>query len=80
VNDEQIHRSIEELVSEEHRLGEDQERGRHSETDAARLATVKITLDRYWDLLRQRRALSENGLDPDGAQVRDAAVVEEYRQ
>jgi hypothetical protein len=41
---------------------------------------VKITLDRYWDLLRQRRALSENGLDPDGARVRDVSVVEDYRQ
>jgi hypothetical protein len=80
LNDEQIHRGIEELVAEEHRLWEDQERGGHSETDAARLAMVKITLDRYWDLLRQRRALSENGLDPDAARVRDVSVVEDYRQ
>lgn len=80
MNDEQIHQAIEELVAEEHRLWDDQERGGHTETDAARLTMVKVTLDRYWDLLRQRRALSENGLDPDAARVRDASVVEEYRQ
>jgi len=80
LDDERIHRAIEELVAEEHRLWDDQARGGHSETDAARLTMVKITLDRYWDLLRQRRALSENGSDPDAARVRDVSVVEEYRQ
>jgi hypothetical protein len=80
MNDEQIHQAIEALVAEEHRLWEDQGRGGHSETDAARLRVVKVTLDRYWDLLRQRRAYEEEGLDPEAAQLRDASVVENYRQ
>jgi hypothetical protein len=39
-----------------------------------------VQLDRYWDLLRQRDARRRAGLDPDGAQVRSADVVEGYRQ
>jgi Protein of unknown function (DUF2630) len=80
MNDEQIHDAIEQLVAEEHRLWEDQAHGDHSATDAQRLAVVKVTLDRYWDLLRQRRAYAEHVLDPEAARVRDAAVVEEYLQ
>ncbi len=81
MNDEQIQRAIEELVAEEHRLWEDQARGGdHVASDAERLAVVKVTLDRYWDLLRQRRAYAEHSLDPDAATVRDASVVESYRQ
>jgi hypothetical protein len=80
MNDEQIHQAIEELVAEEHRLWDDQARGVHGESDAERLRVVKVTLDRYWDLLRQRRAYEEHSLDPDAARVRDASVVENYRQ
>ncbi len=77
---EQIQRAIQELVAEEQRLWDDQARGDHATTDAARLTTVKVTLDRYWDLLRQRRAYEEYALDPDAARVRDASVVENYLQ
>ncbi len=80
MNDEQIQRTIEELVAEEHRLWEDQARGGHAETDRQRLAVVKVTLDRCWDLLRQRRAYEEHSLDPDAATLREASVVENYRQ
>ena len=45
-----------------------------------RLEAVRIELDRYWDLLRQRRALREAGLDPEGAQLRSADTVERYEQ
>jgi hypothetical protein len=41
---------------------------------------VRVELDRCWDLLRQRRALRDAGGDPDAAEVRDANVVENYRQ
>jgi hypothetical protein len=80
MDDAQIQRMIEELVAEEHRLWEDQARGGHTATDAQRLRVVKLTLDRCWDLLRQRRAYEEHALDPDAARVRDASVVENYRQ
>lgn len=80
MNDEQIHQAIEALVAEEHRLWDDEARGGHPESDAERLTVVKVTLDRYWDLLRQRRAYEENHLDPEAAHRRDAGVVENYRQ
>jgi hypothetical protein len=44
------------------------------------LAEVKVELDQYWDLLRQRRALQEFGEDPDKAKVRPAKIVENYEQ
>jgi hypothetical protein len=81
MNDLQIHEAIESLVAEEHRLWEDQAHGRdHSDSDRQRLEVVKVTLDRYWDLLRQRRAYEEHHLDPDAARTRDASTVENYRQ
>lgn len=46
--------------------------------ERARLDRVGVTLDQCWDLLRQRRARRSAGLDPDGAEVRDAATVERY--
>jgi hypothetical protein len=80
MDDGQIHRTIEELVAEEHRLWEDQARGGDVAADAKRLAEVKVSLDRCWDLLRQRRAYEESSLDPDAAHVRDETVVENYLQ
>jgi hypothetical protein len=38
-----------------------------------------VRLDQCWDLLRQRRARAEFGLDPDTAQPRPADQVEQYR-
>lgn len=78
--DEQVHGRIEELVAEEHRLWERQEQGVASDEDRRRLELVKVSLDQCWDLLRQRRALREAGLDPESAQARDAGVVEGYEQ
>ena len=49
-------------------------------SDRERLNAVEVELDRCWDLLRQRRALRAAGGDPDDASVRDADVVERYRQ
>ncbi|MEE2036871.1 DUF2630 family protein [Nocardiopsis sp. CT-R113] len=65
------------LMDEEHALRsagglEPEERGRMKEVEEA--------LDQCWDLLRQRRARSEFGQDPDDARVRPAAEVENYRQ
>ena len=39
-----------------------------------------MELDRYWDLLRQRRAHEEFGLDPDQTSERDSGTVEGYLQ
>ena len=39
---------------------------------------VQSELDRYWDLLRQRRALREFGRDASEARERDADTVKKY--
>jgi hypothetical protein len=78
--DQPVLAHIQQLVEEEHRLFEQGERGTGGEMDRQRLAQVQVELDQCWDLLRQRRALREVGLDPDMAQVRPAQVVENYEQ
>jgi Protein of unknown function (DUF2630) len=84
MSDESIAARIESLVAEEHTL-----RGREEadskdadalEADQHRLRELEIELDRCWDLLRQRRAFREAGLDPEQAEVRDAGTVERYLQ
>jgi hypothetical protein len=78
--DEQIRNRIEELVGEEHKLWEAESRGEANDGDRRRLDELKLTLDRCWDLLRQRRALEEFDLDADAARVRPPDVVERYEQ
>ncbi len=80
MDDAQIHSMIEQLVAEEHRLWQDEANGGNTEADRQKLAAVKVSLDKCWDLLRQRRAYAENKLDPDVAQARDESVVENYLQ
>lgn len=80
MDDQQLQESIERLVAEEHRLWEDEARGGHVTTDRQRLEVVRVTLDRCWDLLRQRRAYEEHSFDADAARTRDASVVENYQQ
>lgn len=79
--DEQVSERIENLVKEEHEL---LDRGgtEHGLDPAghARLEEIRIELDRYWDLLRQRRARRRAGQDPEGASPRDADTVEHYLQ
>jgi hypothetical protein len=77
--DQRVGEHIEELVAEEHELLETggREEGLSPEQHR-RLEQVKLELDRYWDLLRQRRAHEEFGLDPDTTSMRDANTVEGY--
>jgi hypothetical protein len=78
MEDSEVQDHIEQLVAEEHRLlGRGGEQGL-SRADHDRLAAVRVELDRYWDLLRQRRAREEFGDDPDDASIRDEATVEGY--
>ncbi len=65
--DDQIHGTIEQLVTEEHELWERESAGNATDADRQRLHDVKVSLDQCWDLLRQRRALREAGKDPEGA-------------
>ena len=76
-SDQPVRRHIEQLVDEEHRLFA---LGNPSDADRQRLEKVKVELDQYWDLLRQRRALREFGDDPAQARVRPPKIVENYEQ
>lgn len=80
MDDAGIHESIEQLVAEEHELWDREAGGRATDADRQRLSDVKVSLDRCWDLLRQRRALEEFGLDADAATVRSEETVEGYEQ
>lgn len=80
MDDQELHRHIDELVAEEHRLERAHIGQPLSEDEQRRLRELGVQLDRYWDLLRQRDARRRAGLDPDGAQERPANVVEGYRQ
>jgi hypothetical protein len=84
VSDQSIAARIERLVTEEQDLRrleqEDSPDPEALEGDRKRLREVEIELDRCWDLLRQRRAREEFGLDPDGASPRGADTVEHYEQ
>jgi hypothetical protein len=84
MTDETVSSRIERLVQQEHALRTQEERdAKHAEalaTDRERLRNVEVELDRCWDLLRQRRARREAGLDPDEARARDARTVASFRQ
>ena len=81
MDDSQIHASIERLVAEEHELWQREGAGEApNDEDRERLQELKVSLDQCWDLLRQRNALREAGLDPDAASTRPSDVVEGYQQ
>jgi hypothetical protein len=80
MNDTDIQKHIEELVAEEHHLLEKAEAGGMEAADHERLERVIVQLDRFYDLLRQRRAREEFGQDADAVTLRPGAVVEKYLQ
>jgi Protein of unknown function (DUF2630) len=82
MSDESISERIERLVTEEHELRgrEQSDTAENLEADAARLRAVEVELDVCWDLLRQRRALRDAGVNPDEAKARGADTVERYWQ
>lgn len=69
---------IDELVAEEKTLRATA--GGMDDDQRARLRHIEQQLDQAWDLLRQRRAQSEFGGDPDSAAERSVNEVEGYRQ
>lgn len=76
--DDRIIQRINQLAHEEEELWEKEAGGSASESDRQRLEGLQVTLDQCWDLLRQRRARRDAGLDPDEAEVRDPKTVEGY--
>jgi Protein of unknown function (DUF2630) len=80
MDDASLRARIEEMVGEEQQLLEAGEGQGPDDQRHARLAELKTELDRAWDLLRQREAREEFGLDPDGASARPTDTVEGYEQ
>ncbi|MGW1893690.1 DUF2630 family protein [Streptomyces sp. NPDC002004] len=79
MDQEQILARITAMVDDERQLRESLAQGRiDAETEHQRLAELEQALDQYWDLLRQRRALSEIGENPDAARARPSSQVEGY--
>jgi len=77
---EDVHAHIEELVAEEHRLWELESSGNSGDAERERLAQIKVELDRYWDLLRRRRAAGALGANEDNVGLRSEETVENYLQ
>lgn len=78
MNDQDILARIQALVEEEHTLREGSADGQVP--DQARLRQVEESLDQCWDLLRQRRAKSDSGENPNEAEARPVSEVEGYKQ
>ncbi|MDR6943893.1 DUF2630 family protein [Mucilaginibacter pocheonensis] len=51
-----------------------------SEQDVKKLHQIKLELDQYWDMLRQRRALRDVNENPDHAEKRDIDTIENYQK
>jgi hypothetical protein len=78
MNDKSIHEHIEQLVGEEHRLYELADDRPLTPDERKRLDELNVQLDRFYDLLRQRRAKREFGEDPNRARMRSGETVEHY--
>jgi Protein of unknown function (DUF2630) len=79
-DDRDILSDIGRLVEEEEQLRAQRAGGGLDASAHARLEAIERRLDQCWDLLRQRRAHEEFGLDPDNTGVRPSDVVENYDQ
>ena len=81
MSDRPMFERINELATEEEQLWEQAGDGDGlNESQRGRLETIRIELDRCYDLLHQRRARRSAGLDPDGATLRSPPTVERYQQ
>ncbi|MCY4727295.1 DUF2630 family protein [Nocardioides sp. STR2] len=81
MSDDDILGRVRSLVEREHELRTLRESGDLSSADERdEMQRVEEALDQCWDLLRQRRARSEFGGDPDDADARPTSVVENYLQ
>jgi len=78
--DQSVEDGIEALIAREHELRSHAEGRGLTDDEAAELEAAQVRLDELWDLLRQRRALRDAGLDPSDASIRDPDTVEGYEQ
>jgi len=81
MTDPDIFEYINNLSAEEERLYAEASDGSGLSTEASeRLETIKVELDRCFDLLHQRQARRAAGLDPSEAELRPVEIVERYQQ
>lgn len=80
MDDQELFQSIQKMVDEEHALMNQGQQSPLTDEQHARMKEIEVRLDQCWDLLRQRRAKRDFGLNPDEAHVRDADTVEHYKQ
>jgi hypothetical protein len=80
MDDQEILHHIQSLVDEEHKLFQKSQADGLEEDQHARMQALEVSLDQCWDLLRQRRARRNAGLNPEEAQERPAEIVEHYQQ
>jgi hypothetical protein len=78
MEDQDVLSQINALAHEEHELYEQAGEDGLSDEGHRRLKSIEVQLDQCWDLLHQRRARRNAGLNPDEAQVRDSSTVEGY--
>ena len=64
MDDRNVLDQINALAAEEHELFQREAGGKVTDTDRQRMKRLEVTLDQCWDLLRQRRARRDAGLDP----------------
>jgi hypothetical protein len=81
MDEQEIVETVSALVDREHELRRMHAAGEPlGDAERVQLDAIEVQLDQCWDLLRQRRARREFDGDVDAAKVRDADVVEHYRQ
>lgn len=81
MDDKEILRRIDDLISTEHALRARLAVGQlTTDEEHAELKSAEEALDQCWDLLRQRRARREFGGDASLAEPRPASEVEGYLQ
>jgi len=75
MEDNQILNHIKNLTENEEKLWSKENL---SDEEVKKLHQMKLELDQYWDLLRQRRALRNAGENPNQAEARDSDTIENY--
>jgi hypothetical protein len=80
MDNRQLHKQIDKLVTEERELEECHLGKRATPEQEQRLHELQVALDQCWDLLRQRRARREFNQGMSNTNTRAADVVEGYKQ
>lgn len=75
MDDVQIRDMMERVVAEEQELRTHHQHRPLDKAGMLRLRELEKSLDQCWDLVRQRRAQREFGLDPDRVVVRNPEIV-----